>query len=101
MKIGLTLNGSIILKGKTLKTAEFREHFTRELTEFMLQWLTRSGKALPSRCGSVTLVVLEAARALQECSRDPHIWIIKDKRTIKSLQYFLPFLVQKIKKSLR
>lgn len=91
MKISLTLNGSIILKVKTVQTAEFREQFTRELTEFMLQWFTWSGKALPSFCGSVTWVVLE------DYSQNLYVWIIKDQRVIKSLQYFLPFLVQKIK----
>lgn len=91
MKISLTLNGSIILKVKTVHTAEFREQFTRELTEFMLQWFTWSGKALPSLCGRVTRVVLE------EYSQNPYVWIIKDQRVIKSLPYFLPFVVQKIK----
>lgn len=52
MKISLILNGSTILKAKIVQTAEFRECFTKELTEFVLKWFRQSGKALPPLCDS-------------------------------------------------
>lgn len=95
--MSLILNFSIILKVKTVQTAEFRGHFTGELAGLMLKCFTQSGRALPPLCDTKTLVALEAASALPEYSQNPYIWITKDQKVIKSLQYFLPFPVQKIK----
>lgn len=104
MKISLTLNGSIILKVKTVQTADFGEHFNKELTEFMLQWFAWSGGALPSLCGRVTLVALEAASALQEKSQKSlHTLHMDHKRSMSypKLSVFSAIPGTKDEKSLR